>query len=294
MRVHNVLPRLTNRWLSTLTTGRKGAIGPVQRTQHTHNRLATFGRKNAFHFHMQRRMLAITATPADALEMESENAKEIEEKANLDEMMVFEDRTLGEILRSKAHRGVLTVHETDTVFQAISVMEQYKIGALLVQDPEGKVSGIITERDYLTKVALRGMSSREIMVRSIMTEDPIAGKSTDPASVVMNLMTERRFRHVPVLDAETNEVIGVVSIGDLVKSVMEQMTLSMKYMRDYLEGKYASGGSYQEGWREGEVASARPVVGQTLSMHAADAERAAAEATVNRMQSVRPRQHVHV
>jgi len=191
--------------------------------------------------------------PADALEMESEDVYDTEKQLSslsaVDDMMVFQDRTLGEILRSKSHTGVLTVNETDTVFQAIAIMEQFKIGALLVRDTEGKVSGIITERDYLTKVALRGLSSREAMVRAIMTPDPIAAKSTDPASVVMNLMTARRFRHVPVLDAETNEVIGIASIGDLVKSVMEQMSLSVAYMRDYMEGKYAHGGSYQEGWR---------------------------------------------
>uniref|UniRef100_A0A6B2LP56 CBS domain-containing protein n=1 Tax=Arcella intermedia TaxID=1963864 RepID=A0A6B2LP56_9EUKA len=117
-------------------------------------------------------------------------------------------------------------------------MNDKKIGALLVKDYQGKICGIITERDYLNKVALKGLRSWETKVSSIMTPNP---RGVTPRATVMRcltLMTHYRFRHLVVLSESDQAVIGLVSIGDLVKAVLEQYKETIYFLREYIEKRW--------------------------------------------------------
>ena len=135
-------------------------------------------------------------------------------------------KTLKQMLAGK-QRPLAVVTPTDTVFHALTLMAQHDVGALLVLDGEQLV-GIFSERDYARKIMLQGKSSKETLVREIMS-DKVA--YVTPAATVdecMALMTEKHFRHLPVL-AEDGEVLGIVSIGDLVKE-----TISSQQMINHL------------------------------------------------------------
>ena len=130
---------------------------------------------------------------------------------------------------------VWSVAPTAPVFEAILRMSQARVGALLVLE-KGKVTGIVSERDYARKVILEGRSSKETLVREIMTQPVI---SVSPAATVdecMQLMTERRIRHLPVLEGQT--VKGVVSIGDLVQWLLSAHEVMVDQLNNYITGRY--------------------------------------------------------
>lgn len=153
------------------------------------------------------------------------------------ELVVYQDMSLGDILREKEMREVLWISETATIFEAIEMMNANRVGALVVKNSEGKVAGIITERDYMTKVALRGRSSRESPVRQIMTTDVKFGRANHSCRDTLKLMTEHRFRHLPVLN-DSHELVGLISIGDLVKTILTDLAETAMNYRDYIVGNY--------------------------------------------------------
>jgi CBS domain-containing protein len=140
--------------------------------------------------------------------------------------------TTHDILRSKGHT-VHSVRPDDTVLAALGVMAEHDIGAVLVLDGD-EVVGILTERDYARKVALVGRASKDSPVRSIMTADVVCVPPTGTVQDCMELMTERRVRHLPVV--ENGRVVGLVSIGDLVKATIDEQEFTISQLKNYIAG----------------------------------------------------------
>jgi CBS domain-containing protein len=142
--------------------------------------------------------------------------------------------TVGEILDHKRPE-VWSVAPDTTVYQAIQLMAEKNIGALPVLD-DNRLAGIISERDYTRKVILRGRSSRETSVREIMTRDLVLATLGDTIVDCMRVMTERRIRHLPVMDGST--MLGIVSIGDLVNWIISAQTVAIDQLEKYIAGAY--------------------------------------------------------
>jgi CBS domain-containing protein len=142
-------------------------------------------------------------------------------------------RTLKQLLSGKRRQPVV-VAPIDTVFHALTLMAQHDIGALLVLDGE-KLVGIFTERDYARKVILHGKSSKETLVREIMSDRVAYVTPATTLDECMALMTERRFRHLPVL-SEADEVLGIISIGDLVKETISDQQMIISELERYITG----------------------------------------------------------
>ena len=140
--------------------------------------------------------------------------------------------TAHEILRNKGH-AVHSVRPNDTVLSALSVMAEHDIGAVLVLDGD-QLLGIVTERDYARKVALFGRTSRDSPVSAIMTSDVWWVAPHRTLEECMTLMTERRVRHLPVV--ENRRVVGVISIGDLVKAMIDEQEFTIRELKSYIAG----------------------------------------------------------
>ena len=142
--------------------------------------------------------------------------------------------TIDEILHQK--RGDLyTISPDATVFDAIALMAEKNIGALLVM-AGNRLVGVVSERDYTRKVALNGKSSRDTRVREIVTTPVIAVSPSHTVEQCMRLMTENRVRHLPVL--ENDEVVGIVSIGDLVNWTISAQSVTITQLESYISGQY--------------------------------------------------------
>ncbi len=140
-------------------------------------------------------------------------------------------RTVRHLLESKAPE-VHAIGPDAPVIDAVRLMSDKGIGALLVLGNGGKLVGILSERDYARKVVLAGRSSKDTPVRDIMTPDVVTVGLGEDASACMRLVTERRIRHLPVVDGDA--VLGVVSIGDLVKAVIEQQQEELEHLQRYI------------------------------------------------------------
>jgi CBS domain-containing protein len=139
---------------------------------------------------------------------------------------------ISDVLEGKGHE-VLRIEASATVFDAIRRMVDSNVGALLVTEG-GRVSGIVTERDYLRRVTLEGRTERETLVREIMSSPLVYVTPDTSVEECMAVMTERRIRHVPVF-TERRDLVGVVSIGDLVKFQSKQQGFQIKLLTDYIE-----------------------------------------------------------
>ena len=138
---------------------------------------------------------------------------------------------VADILDVKGH-DVLRIEASATVFEAIQRMVESNVGSLLVTEG-GRLRGIVTERDYLRRVALEGRTERETPVGEIMSAPLVYVTTETSVEECMAVMTERRIRHLPVLD-DSREVIGIVSIGDIVKFQSKQQSAHIKLLTDYI------------------------------------------------------------
>jgi len=130
---------------------------------------------------------------------------------------------------------VLSVDADETVFDAINLMAQVNIGAVLVQNGD-EISGIFTERDYLQKIALKSLSSQETRVGDVMTSPVISADPEDSIQRCMETMTACRCRHLPVV--KDGKVLGIVSIGDLVKRMLDEKETEVEKLSQYITGSY--------------------------------------------------------
>lgn len=137
-----------------------------------------------------------------------------------------------DILRKKGF-GVFSVSPQDTIFEALELMAKKGVGAVLVME-EGALVGVFSERDYARKVILEDRSSRETSVAQIMSREVLTVGPDTTAEWCMRLMTERFVRHLPVVEEE--EVIGVVSIGDVVRSVISARERKIDQLERYIQG----------------------------------------------------------
>jgi CBS domain-containing protein len=140
---------------------------------------------------------------------------------------------VSEILGDKG-RDVLKIDADASVFDAVKTMVEANVGSLLVTDG-GEIAGIVTERDYLRRVALEGRTDKETPVREIMSSPLIVVTPETAIDECMALMTDRRIRHLPVVDG--GEVVGVVSIGDVVKFKSKQQSFEIQYLTDYITAR---------------------------------------------------------
>jgi CBS domain-containing protein len=144
---------------------------------------------------------------------------------------------MGKIAHVLATKGtqVYTINEAETVFEAVKQMVELNTGCLLVTEEE-EIRGIVTERDYLRGIVLAGRTSRATYVREIMTSRIVVVQPDTSVEEAMAIMTDRRIRHLPVVDK--GKLAGLVSIGDLVKQISQDHKFEIQYLTDYITGKY--------------------------------------------------------
>ena len=141
-------------------------------------------------------------------------------------------KTVGDILRIKGN-DVWSTTPDATVYEALQTMAEKNVGALVVLDANAVV-GIMSERDYARKVILHGRSSREIRVREIMTSEVYYVRPDQDIQDCMAQMTEKRVRHLPAL--ENDQLVGIISIGDVVKALIAEHESTIKHLEDYITG----------------------------------------------------------
>lgn len=139
-------------------------------------------------------------------------------------------KTVKQILDSKGYH-IWSIHPNATVFEALTVMGEKEVGALAVVQ-NGQLVGILSERDYARKVILRGRTSRDTHVHEIMTANVVTTDLDETVEHCMGVMTQRRIRHLPVVD--DGRLIGMISIGDLVKSIIEEQQFIIEQLETYI------------------------------------------------------------
>lgn len=142
-------------------------------------------------------------------------------------------KTVSQLLQQKGY-NIWSIAPDVTVYDALELMADKNIGAVLVMDGENLV-GILSERDYARKVILKARFSRDTLVREIMTEKVVCVRPDQSVEECMALMTAKRIRHLPV--TEGNKVIGVISIGDAVKAVISEQEFIIEQLENYISGK---------------------------------------------------------
>lgn len=140
-------------------------------------------------------------------------------------------KTLQQLLDGKKYKEVISIAPHRPVFDALVVLAEYKIGALVVLDGQ-KLAGIFSERDYAREVILKGRSSKVTAISEVMTSKVVSAQPSDTVEYAMSLMTEHRIRHLPVV--ENDKVIGVLSIGDLVKETISYQKELIRQLQNYI------------------------------------------------------------
>jgi len=138
-----------------------------------------------------------------------------------------------EILKGKAqHIGaIFSVEPDEIVYKAIELMSEKNIGGLLITE-HGKLVGIFTERDYARKLILKGKSSKDTTIGELMTKNPFTVNSDSSIEECMQIMSDKRFRHLPVVDNDV--LIGIISIGDVVRSIIDEQKSIIEHLEGYI------------------------------------------------------------
>jgi CBS domain-containing protein len=142
--------------------------------------------------------------------------------------------SVAQVLKTKPENTVYTIDAGDSVFNAIKLMAERQIGAVVVTDGES-IAGIVTERDYARKIVLMDRSSKETPVRDIMSRSVRFVRPEQTTEECMAIMTDRRMRHLPVIDHE--RLVGMVSIGDLVKNIIAEQQFTIQMLEQYITGE---------------------------------------------------------
>jgi CBS domain-containing protein len=142
-------------------------------------------------------------------------------------------RTVQDILQEKGAK-VYTIAPNDTVYEALQLMADKNIGALMVVEGD-HVAGLISERDYARKIILKGRFSRDVPIHDIMTVDMVRIGPDEDVESCMELMTNKRVRHLPVFEQE--RLIGIISIGDIVKAIIEHKEEIIAQLENYIKGR---------------------------------------------------------
>ena len=142
-------------------------------------------------------------------------------------------KTLLQVLSDKKHKEIISIAPNRPVFDALVILAEYKIGALAVMEGD-KLVGIFSERDYAREVILQGRSSKTTQIFEVMTAKVITGKPDDMVDKTLNLMSEKRFRHLPVMEGD--KMIGMLSIGDLVKETIAYQQRLIAELESYIKG----------------------------------------------------------
>ena len=140
--------------------------------------------------------------------------------------------TVKDLLTAKGS-SVSTISPQANVYEALAIMAKKNIGALVVVSEE-KVVGVVSERDYARKVVLKGRSSKEIAVKDIMSSAVVSVTPSQTVEECMAIMTEKHYRHLPVLDK--GKLVGIISIGDLVKSIISEQKFMIENLKNYISG----------------------------------------------------------
>jgi CBS domain-containing protein len=141
-------------------------------------------------------------------------------------------KTAQQILNDKTHNNILTIEPDRPVIDALIIMAEYEIGALLVMQ-KNKLLGIISERDYAREIVLKGKSSKKCLIEDVMTKNVITIDANDPFDKGLELMTENRIRHLPVI--ENKKVIGMLSLGDLAKETITHQRLLIEQLEQFIK-----------------------------------------------------------
>jgi len=143
--------------------------------------------------------------------------------------------TVAMVLKHKEFNRILAISPEQTVYEALSLMAEYDVGALMVMSGSHLV-GILSERDYARKVILQGLHSKETKVHEIMTSAAICATPQHTVDECMNMMTESHFRHLPVIEGD--KVIGIISIGDMVKWIISGQEHAIQALEGYIGGAF--------------------------------------------------------
>ena len=144
---------------------------------------------------------------------------------------------VAEILKSKPDTTVHTVRPEDSVLDALRLMAEKGIGALLVTQDAGRIVGIFTERDYARKIALMGRTSAVTQVKDVMTTAVMFVRPDQTSEQCMQIMSTGRMRHLPVVDAN-DKLVGMISIGDLVKDIISEQKFIIEQLEHYITGTH--------------------------------------------------------
>ncbi len=142
-------------------------------------------------------------------------------------------KTLQQILKEKKHQALISIAPDRPVYDALVIMAEHKIGALAVMDGD-KLVGIFSERDYAREMVLKGRSSKTTNVSEVMTNEVLSASPNDLVDTAMSLMTEKRIRHLPIV--ENGQVLGMLSVGDLVKETISYQKQLIAQLEQYIRG----------------------------------------------------------